>query len=136
MESDGEEVVFKECVPDAEETAPRTASPQMVTTEMLQDIVDGWKTKFQHLSEGIRAAQVAAEKCSENIEDLHRDSRKREEAPERHIQEMQIGLACFLDRCDPAHLAASARTFDSPGAPVMSTPFAQPRSTVQTSSRL
>ena len=39
---------------------------------------------------------------------------------------MQIGLARFLDRCDPAHLAASARTFDSSRAPVMSTPVAQP----------
>ena len=111
---------------DAEETTPRTVSPQMVTTEALQNIVDNWKTKFQILSDGIRAAQVAAETCSANIEDLHRDSRKREEAQERRIQEMQIGLARFLDRCDPAHLAASACTFDSSCAPVMSTPVTQP----------
>ena len=126
MESDGDEFAFKECMLDAEETAPRTASPQMVTTDALQDIVDGWKTKFQHLSEGIRAAQVAAEKCSAHIEDIHRDSRAREEAQERRIQEMQVGIARFLDRCDPAHLAASACTLDSPCALVMSTPFTQP----------
>ena len=35
---------------------------------------------------------------------------------------MQEGLARFLERCDPAHLAA-ARPFDSPCAPVMSTPI-------------
>ena len=122
-ESDGDEIAFKECMLGAEETAPRTASPQMVTTEVLQDIVDNWKTKFQHFSEGIRAAQVAAEKCSAHIEDLHRDSHAREEAQERRIQEMQICLARFLDRCDPAPLAALARTLDSPCAQVMSTPF-------------
>ena len=121
-----DEVAFKECRLDAEETTPRTVSPQMVTMEALQNIVDNWKTKFQILSDGIRAAQVAAETCSANIEDLHKDSRKREEAQERRIQEMQIGLAHFLDRCDPAYLAASACTFDSPRAPVMSTPVAQP----------
>ena len=79
MDSEMEdEVAFKECRLDAEETTPRTVSPQIVTTEVLQNIVDNWKTKFQILSEGIRAAQVAAETCSANIEDLHRDSRKRE----------------------------------------------------------
>ena len=121
-----DEVAFKECRLDAEETTPRTVSPQMVTTEALQNIVDNWKTKFQILSDGIRAAQVAAETCSANIEDLHRDSRKHEEAQERRIQEMQIGLVRFLDRCDPVHLAASARMFESPCAPVMSTPVTQP----------
>ena len=35
---------------------------------------------------------------------------------------MQQGLACFLEKCDPAHLAA-ARPFDSPCAPVVSTPI-------------
>ena len=70
-----DEVAFKEFRLDAEETTPHTVSPQMVTTEALQNIVDNWKTKFQILSDGIRAAQVAAETCSANIEDLHRDSR-------------------------------------------------------------
>ena len=35
---------------------------------------------------------------------------------------MQQGLARFLEKCDPAHLAA-ARPFDSPCAPVVSTPI-------------
>ena len=64
IQSDGEEVVFRECVPDVEGTALHTASPQMVTTEVLQAIIEGWKTKFQHLSEGIRTVQLASEKCS------------------------------------------------------------------------
>ena len=58
----------------------------------------------------------------DHMEQLQRDSRAREGVQERRIQEMQEGLACFLERCDPAHLAA-ARPFDSPCAPVMSTPI-------------
>ena len=50
------------------------------------------------------------------------DSRARDGAQVRRIQEMQEGLARFLERCNPAHLAA-ARPFDSPCAPVMSTPI-------------
>ena len=62
-----DEVAFKECRLDAEETTPRTVSPQMVTTEALQNIVDNWKTKFQILSDGIRAAQVYIYIYGENI---------------------------------------------------------------------
>ena len=109
----------------AEETTPSTASSQMVTTEVLQDIIEGWKTKFQHLSEGISAVQLESEKFSAHIDNLQRDSHAHKGAQERRIQEMQEGLVRFLDRCDPAHLAASARTFKSPCAPVMSTPFTQ-----------
>ena len=124
-QSEGEEVVFREGVPNVENSTTsttHTASPQMVTTDHLQDVIDGWKTKFQHLSEGIRAIQLASEKCSAHMDNLQRDSRAREGAQERRIQDMQECLALFLERCDPAHLAA-ARQFDSPCAPVMSTPF-------------
>ena len=124
-QSDGEEVVFREGVPNVESSTSsttHTASPQMVTKDDLQDVIDGWKTKFQHLSEGIRAIQLASEKCSAHMDNLQRDSRAREGAQERRIQDMQEGLARFLERCDPTHLAA-ARHFDSPCAPVMSTPF-------------
>ena len=102
-----------------------TASPQMVTTEDLQDVIEGWKTKFQHLSEVIRAIRLASEKCSAHIDNLQKDSRAREGAQERRIQDIQEGLARFLDRCDPTHLAASARPYESPCAPVMSTPLTQ-----------
>ena len=127
-QSDGEEVVFRESVPDVEgstSSTKHTASPQMVTTEDLQDVIEGWKTKFQHLSEGICAIQLASEKCSAHIDNLQKDSRTHEEAQERRIQDIQVCLARFLDRCDPTHLAASARPYESPCAPVMSTPLTQ-----------
>ena len=56
------------------------------------------------------------------MDNLLRDSRAREGAQDRRIHDMQEGLARFLERCDPAHLAA-ARRYESPCAPVMSTPF-------------
>ena len=124
-QSEGEEVVFRECATGVESSTAspaHTASPQMVTKSDLQDIIDGWKIKFHQLSEGIRAIQMASEKFNAHMDNLQRDSRTREGAQERRIQDMQEGLACFLKRCDPAHLAA-ARPFDSPCAPVMSTPF-------------
>ena len=82
IQSDGEEVVFRECVPDAEGTAPHTASSQMVTTEVLQDIIEGW----------IRAVQLASEKCSAHIDNLQRDSRAREGVQERRTQEIRIAM--------------------------------------------
>ena len=115
-------------MPDVEgSTSSRkhTASPQMVTAEDLQDVIEGWKTKFQHLSESICAIRLASEKCSAHIDNLQKDSRAREEAQERRIQDIQVGLARFLDRCDPTHLAASARPYKSPCAPVMSTHLTQ-----------
>ena len=102
-ESDGEEeVVFRDDAPNVEISTPPThnASPQMVTADDLQEVIEGWKTKFQHLSEGIRAIQLASDKFNANIDNILRDRR-------------------FLERCNPTHLAA-ARRFDSP---VISTPF-------------
>ena len=124
-ESDGEEVIFREGAAAVENstasTAP-TASPQMVTKSDLQDVIEGWKTKFHQLSEGIRAIQMASEKCNTHMDNLQRDSRACEGAQERRIQDMQEGLTRFLERCHPAHLAA-AHPFDSPCPPVMSTPI-------------
>ena len=57
-----------------------------------------------------------------NMDNILRDNRTREGAQERRIHDMQEGLARFLERCDPTHLAA-ARQYESPCAPVMSTPF-------------
>ena len=98
-QSDGEEVVFREGVPNVESSTPST----------------------QHLSEGIRAIQLASEKYNTNMDNILRDNRAREGAQERRIHDMQEGLARFLERCDPTHLAA-ARQYESPCAPVMSTP--------------
>ena len=52
-DSDGEEVVFREDAPSVENSTPPThnASPQMVTADDLQEVIEGWQSKFQHLSE-------------------------------------------------------------------------------------
>ena len=128
--SEGEEVIFREGAAAVENstasTAP-TASPQMVTKSDLEDVIEGWKIKFHQLSEGIRAIQMASsEKFNTHMNNLQRDSRAHEGAQERRIQDMQEGLARFLERCDPTHLTAS-RPFESPCAPVMSTPITPSR---------
>ena len=114
-ESHVEEVVLKE------DTKP-TASPQMVTKSELDEIVEGWKTKFHQLSEGVRAIKMATEKFHSHMDSLQRDSCARDGAQERRIIQMQEGLTCFLEKCDPTHLAAE-HYFDSPCAPMMSTPM-------------
>ena len=103
-ESDGEEVVFREDIPRVENFTPPThnESPQTVTANDLDVVIEGWERKFQHLSESIRDIQLA-----------------REGAQERRIQEMHEGLTQFLERCDPAHHTAPRR-FETP---VVSTPF-------------
>ena len=130
-ESDGEEVNFKEGAAGVENSTASTApttSPQMVTQSDLQEVIEGWKTKFHQLSEGIRAIQTASEQFSDHMDRLQRDSRghmeqlQRDSRAREGVQEMQEGLARFLERCDPAHLAAAC-PFDSPCAPVMSTPI-------------
>ena len=122
VDSEGEEVVFKEddCASSAA-SAP-TSSSQMVTKNELDEIIEGWKLKFHQLSEGVRAIQMASEKFHTHLDSLQRDSCARDGAQERRIIQMQEGLARFLERCDPTHLAA-ARHFDSPCAPTMSTPM-------------
>ena len=57
---DGEEVVFREGVPNVESSTPSThnVSPQMVTTDDLQEVIEGWKTKFQHLSEAANKSDM------------------------------------------------------------------------------
>ena len=124
-DSEEEEVVFKDGVEVLENaaasTAP-TASPQMVTKSDLEEVIEGWKIKFHQLSEGVRAIQMASEKFHTHMDNLQRDSCVRDGAQERRIKQMQEGLARFLERCDPRHLAA-ARPFESSCAPTMSTPM-------------
>ena len=131
-EDEDKEVAFRPSVEETDSVEFSTA-PTMVTQGDLQDVIDEWKVKFHQLSEGIRAIQTASEQFGDHMEQLQKDSRNhmeqlqrdnraREGAQERRIQEMQQGLAHFLEKCDPAHLAA-ARPFDSPCAPVVSTPI-------------
>ena len=116
-DSDGGEVVFR----SVENSTPPThnTSSQLVTADDLQEIIEGWQEKFQHLSEGIRDIQLASDKSNANIDNILRDSRARQGDQERRIHEMQEGLARFLERCNPTHLTAACR-FD---LPVISTPF-------------
>ena len=46
-QSDGEEVVFREGVPNVESSTSSThnVSPQMVTTDDLQEVIEGWKNE-------------------------------------------------------------------------------------------
>ena len=54
---------------------------------------------------------------------MTKDGRARENHQERRIEAMHVGITDFLERCDPAHFAAS-RPFDTPTA---STPLRRPR---------
>ena len=88
-------MVFKEDAPAS--TAP-TASPQMVTKSEMDEIIEGWKTKFHHLSEGVCAIQLATEKFHTHMDSLQRDSCTRVGAQERRIIQMQEGLARSFSR--------------------------------------
>ena len=94
-DSESEEVIFKEVVDEA------AAPPEIVTKSDLQEVIEGWKIKFQKLTEGVRAIQVATEEVQTHIDNLQRDSCARDGAQERRIKQMQEGLARFLERCDP-----------------------------------
>ena len=76
-ESDGEEVVFREDIPRVENSTPLThnASPQTVTANDLDVVIEGWERKFQHLSESIRDIQLASEKFNVNMNSIVRDGR-------------------------------------------------------------
>ena len=63
--------------------------------------------------------QLASEKASSDMFSMIRDGRARENLQERRIEAMHVGITEFLERCDPAHLAAS-RPLDAPTA---STPY-------------
>ena len=123
------EVTFRPSVEETDSVDISTA-PTMVTQGDLQDVIDEWKVKFHQLSEGIRTIQTASEQFGDHMEQLQRDSRDhmqqlqrdsraREGAQERRIKEMQEGLARFLEKCNPAHLA-TAHPFDPH---VVSTPI-------------
>ena len=82
-------------------------------------IIKGWEIKFEQLSRCLREVQLASKKASSEMFRMTMDGRARESHQERHIEAMHVGITDFLERCDPAHLAAS-RPFDVPTA---STPY-------------
>ena len=109
------EVHFREDEPRVETSTP----PTTITSNDLDVIIEGWELKFEYLSRCMREIQLASEKASTEMHNMTKDGRTPESLQERRIEEIHVGLTEFLERCDPAHLAAS-RPFDAPAA---STPF-------------
>ena len=96
-DSEGEEVVFK-----ATSSTSFTAPPEIIAKKDLQEVIEVWKIKFQKLTEGVRAIQIATEEVhDEHMDKVMRDSCARDGAQEHWTQQMQEGLALFLERCDP-----------------------------------
>ena len=110
-----EEIHFKEDVPIVESSTP----PTPITSRDMDVIIEGWETKFEQISRCLREVQLASEKASSEMFSMTRDGRAREKYQERRIEAMHVGITEFLERCDPAHLAAS-RPLDAPTA---STPY-------------
>ena len=109
-----EEVIFRENSPRVE-----NSTPNMITANDLDVVIEGWERKFEHLSQCLREIQLASEKANSTMSNIVREGRAREDIQERRIEEMHAGLTQFLERCDPAHLTAP-RSVDAPAA---STPF-------------
>ena len=145
VSQEDKEITFRPSVEKSDtDSVEFSTAPTLVTQGDLQDVIDEWKVKFHQLSEGMCTMQTASEQFGDHMEQLQTDSRHhmeqlqkdnrhymeqlqkdnraREGAQERRIQELQQGLARFLAECNPAHLSA-ARPFDTPCAPVVSTPI-------------
>ena len=110
-----EEIHFKEDTPIVENSTP----PTPITSNDMEVIIEGWEIKFEQISRCLREVQLASEKASSEMSSMTRDGRARENHQERRIEAMHVGITEFLERCDPAHLAAS-RHLDAPTA---STPY-------------
>ena len=98
-----DEVHFKEDVPRVESST----SPTPITSNDMDVIIKGWEMKFEQISRCLREVQLASEKASSDMFSMIRDGRARESHQERRIKAMYVGITEFLERCDPAHLAAS-----------------------------
>ena len=110
-----EEIHFREDAPIVENSTP----PTPITSNDMDVIIKGWEMKFEQISRCLREVQLASEKASSEMFRMTKDGRARENHQERRIEAMHVGITDFLERCDPAHLAAS-RPFDAPTA---STPY-------------
>ena len=73
-DSEGEEVVFKGVVEKATSSTMPTAPPEIVTKSDLQEVIEGWKIKFQKLTEGVCAIQIATEEIHSHMDNLMRDN--------------------------------------------------------------
>ena len=91
-----EEVIFRENSPHVE-----NSTPNMITANDLDVVIEGWERKFEHLSQCLWEIQLASEKANSTMSNIVRDGRAREDIQERRIEEMHAGLTQFLERCDP-----------------------------------
>ena len=112
-----DEVHFREDVPRVESPTPSTP----ITSNDMDVIIKGWEIKFEQISRCLREVQLASEKASSDMFSMTRDGHARENHQERRIEAMHVGITEFLERCDPAHLAAS-RPLDAPTASMPFTP--------------
>ena len=113
-DSEGEEVAFK--------PATSTAPPELISRSDLHEIIEGWKVKFQKITDGMRAIEQATEEAHGHMDSVIRYSRARDSDTNNRIKQMQEGLARFIEKCDPAH-PTPVRPFATPCAPKMSTPI-------------
>ena len=109
-----EEVIFRDNEPHLE-----NSTPNMITANDLDVVIEGWERKFEHLSQCLREMRLDSEKATSTMSNMVRDGRTRKDMQERRIEEMHAGLTQFLERCDPAHHTAPG----SVDAPAASTPF-------------
>ena len=110
-----DEVHLREDTPIVENSTP----PTPFTSNDMDVIIKGWEIKFEQLSRCLREVQLASEKASSEMFRMTKDGRSRKSHQERRIEAMHVGIMDFLERCDPAHLAALG-PFDAPTA---STPY-------------
>ena len=115
--SEGEEVVFKSTT-----STSITAPPELITRSDLHEIIEGWKVKFQKLTEGVRAIQIATQEVHAHMDNIMWDNCARDSEQNNRIKQIQEGLVRFIERCDPAN-PTPARSFATPCAPKMSTPI-------------
>ena len=101
-----EEVIFKET-----STQVESSTPNVITANDLDVVIEGWERKFEHLSQCLPDIQLASEKANSTMRNLAREGSACEDIQERRIEEMHAGLTQFLERCDPAHLTAPRRLY-------------------------
>ena len=110
-----DEIHFKEDDPRVDSPTP----PTPITSNDMDVIIRGWEMKFEQISRCLREVQLASEKANSDMSSMTRNGRAWESHQERRIEAMHVGITEFLERCYPAHLAAS-RHHDAPTA---STPY-------------
>ena len=87
----------------------------------MEVIIKGWEVKFEQILICLREVQLASEKANSDMYGMSREGRAREDQQERRIEEMHVGFAELIERCNPTHLR-SLRHLDAPTASMPYTP--------------